>query len=268
MSEADPNVIQVTDETFASAVVEESRRRPVVVDFWAAWCQPCRMIGPVLERLADEYRGQFLLAKLDVDANPQSALAFGIQGIPAVKAFRDARVVQEFVGVIPEQSIRRFLQSVVPSEADRLADLAEEAVRSGNTLEAERLYRQALSVDPEQSRAALGLGGLAAQRGELGEARMLLAPLRPDPDAERLLAAIDVSEWAVPNGSGPLADAERAAAEGRFQEALVVFLAAIRYGREEDREQAREAMLKVFSVLGEEDPLTIEYRRKLASALF
>jgi putative thioredoxin len=268
VSAASPNVIHVTDETFASAVVEESRRRSVVVDFWAGWCQPCRMIGPVLERLADEYRGQFLLAKLDVDANPQSALAFGIQGIPAVKAFRDARVVQEFVGVIPEQAIRRFLQSVVPSEADRLADLADQAVRSGDTLEAERLYRQALSVDPGQPQAALGLGGLAAQRGELGEARRLLAPLRPDPEAERLLAAIDVSEWAVPNGSGPLADAERAAAEGRFQDALEVFLAAIRNGREEDREQAREAMLKVFSVLGEEDPLTIEYRRKLASALF
>jgi putative thioredoxin len=268
MREANPTVIQVTDETFSSAVIEESRRRPVVVDFWAAWCQPCRMIGPVLERLADEYAGQFLLAKLDVDANPQAALAFGIQGIPAVKAFRDGGVVQEFVGVIPEQSIRSFLQSVVPSEADRLTGLADEAARSGNTPEAERLYRQVLGVEPGHPRAALGLGRLAALRGDPGEARRLLTPLRPDPEAERLLASVDVSEWASPNGSGPLADAERAAAEGRFQDALEVFLAAVRNGTEEDRQQAREGMLKVFAVLGDEDPLTVEYRRKLASALF
>jgi len=265
-----PNVIEVTDGTFERDVVEESFRRPVVVDFWAAWCQPCRMIGPVLEHLATEHAGEFVLAKLDVDANPQASAAFRIQSIPAVKAFVDGRVVNEFIGAVPEASIRSFLDTVLPSKADRLAAEGEEAERSGRADEAEARFEEALRDDPHHRLATLGLGRLAATRGDVDRARELLAALRPDPDAERLLAALDVSDWASPetNGSGPLALAERAAAEGRFQEALDTFLAAVTNGGDGDRSEAREAMLKVFAVLGEDDPLTVEYRRKLAAALF
>jgi putative thioredoxin len=262
------NVIEVTDETFQSEVLEESFRRPVVVDFWAGWCQPCRLIGPVLERLAGEHGGQFVLAKLDVDTNPQASYGFRVQSIPAVKAFRDGRLVSEFVGAIPEQAIRQWLEPLLPSEADRLSAEGERAEREGRTANAERLFRQALESDPGHVRASLGGGRLAVDRGDLEEARRLLEPLRPDPEAERLLAAIAVSEWASPDGEGPLAGAERAAAEGRFQEALETFLAAVQNGRDEERKASREAMLKIFAVLGEEDPLTQEYRRKLAAALF
>ncbi len=268
MSEAVHNVIEVTDQTFETAVLDESQRRPVVVDFWAEWCQPCRMIGPVLERLAEENGGQFLLAKLDVDANPQASMAFGIQSIPAVKAFRDGRVVDEFIGAVPEQAIRQWLQGILPSEADRLADRATEAEQARRIDEAERLYREALASQPGHRRASLGLGGLLAMKGDVDQAREVLSALRPDPEAERLLAAIEVSEWASPNGESPLARAEEAAAEGRFQEALEVFLAAVQNGTAEEKQRARDAMLKVFAVLGEEDPLTNEYRRRLATALF
>jgi putative thioredoxin len=262
------NVVDVTDANFDTAVLDESRRRPVVVDFWAGWCQPCRMIGPVLERLADEKQGSFLLAKLDVDANPHVSQAFRIQSIPAVKAFRDGGVVNEFIGAVPEASIRQFLDSVLPSEADRLSQEGQRFEQSGRPDEAERLYRAALDKEARNVEAALGLGRMAALRGEVEEARRLLEPLRPNPEAERLLAAIEVAEWASPDGDGPLAGAERAAAEGRFPEALEVFLAAVRNGREDDRDRAREAMLKVFAVLGDDDRLTVEYRRKLAAALF
>lgn len=270
MSTVSANVVEVTDQDFPRTVLEESRRRPVVVDFWAAWCAPCRMIGPVLERLADEYGGRFLLAKLDVDANPQAAATFRIQSIPAVKAFAHGQVVQEFMGAIPEPAIRQFIDSVLPSEADRLAARAEDEERAGRADEAERLFRQALAADPTHRRATLGVGRLAAMRGELDEARTLLTALRPDAEAERLLAAIEVSEWGSPSadGRGPLAQAERAAAEGRWQEALDVFLAAVRNGTDEDRVRARDGMLKLFAVLGDEDPLTQEYRRKLAAELF
>jgi putative thioredoxin len=264
-------VIDVTDATFVRDVVEESRRRSVVVDFWAAWCQPCRMIGPVLERLADQQDGRFLLAKLDVDANPQASSTFRIQSIPAVKAFRDGGVVDEFIGVIPEHSIREFLDGVVPSEADRLAGQAVELERAGREEEAEHVYRRAFELDPRCMPAALGLGRLAAARGGLDEARRYLEPLRPDPEAERVLAAIDVSSWsasASPSApAGSLAAAERDAAEGRFAPAIQAMLEIVRQGGEE-RDAAREAMLTIFAVLGDADPLTAEYRRKLAAALF
>ena len=262
------DVVNVTDGDFAQTVVEESRRRPVVVDFWAAWCAPCRTIGPVLERLAQEYGGRFRLAKLDVDANPQVSAAFRIQSIPAVKAFADGKIVQEFIGAIPEPSIRQFIETVLPTEADELAAQAELEEQAGRIDQAEQLFRRALSADKDHHVASLGLGRLAALRGDPEEARTYLLPLRPDPEAERLLAALEVSEWSSPNGEGPLAQAERAAAEGRWRDALEVFMAAVQNGTPDDRDRAREAMLKLFAVFGEEDPLTSEYRRRLAAALF
>ena len=263
------NVVEVTDLTFGELVLAESQRRPVVVDFWADWCQPCRLIGPVLERLAGEYDGQFLLAKLDVDANPQISQSFAIQSIPAVKAFRNGRLANEFVGAIPEQSIRQFLRSVVPSKADLLVLQGEQAEQQGRTDEAAERYQKALELEPTHTFAQLGVGRLAATAGDLEEARRILQPLRPHPEAERLLAAIDVSGWAAPgaNGEGPLAAAERAAAGGRFDEALEAFLRSVQVGGE-DRERAKDAMLKVFAVLGDDDPLTREYRRRLSAALF
>jgi putative thioredoxin len=268
MATADPNVIEVTDQNFATAVLEESKQRPVVVDFWAGWCQPCKLIGPVLERLAQEAGGEFLLAKLDVDANPQASAAFRIQSIPAVKAFRDGRLVNEFIGAIPEQAIRQWLKTIVPSDADRVVLQGEEAEREGRASEAERLYGMALGEEPDHVAALLGRARLAAARGELEEARAMLQPLRPDPEAERLLAAIEVSAWAEPgpNGEGPIERGQRAAAEGRFRDALEAFLGEVEAG--EHRDAARDAMIKVFSVLGDDDPLAAEYRRKLAAVLF
>jgi len=265
---AAPTVVEVTDQNFVEVVIEGSRQRPVVVDFWAEWCAPCRMIGPVLERLADEHEGAFLLGKLDVDANPQASMAFGIQGIPAVKAFVDGGIADEFVGAIPETAIRQFLDGLLPSGADQLAAAGFAALEAGRDDEAERLFREAVSQEPGHVRATTGLGQIAAARGEVDEARRLLTPLRPDPDAERILAAIDVSDWATgADGHGPLADAERAAAEGRFSDALEGFLERVRSGGE-DRDAAREGMLKLFAVLGDADPLVMEFRPKLASALF
>ncbi len=266
---AQATVVNVTDATFKEAVIEESRRRPVVVDFWAGWCQPCRIIGPVLERLAEEHQGEFLLAKLDVDANQQASMAFRIQSIPAVKAFRDGAVVNEFIGAVPEPVIRQFLESILPSEADQLAHQGLEAERAGATADAERLFRRALDLQPSHEPALLGRGRLAAGRGDVEQARRLLEPLRPNEEAERLLAALDVSEWSAPsdNGQGAMARGQGAAAEGRWEEALSNFLQEIQSGGD-GSEAAREAMLTVFSVLGDDDPLTVEYRRKLAAALF
>jgi putative thioredoxin len=263
-----PHVVEITDQNFMETVIEESKRRPVVVDFWAEWCAPCRMIGPVLERLADEHDGAFVLGKLDVDANPQASMAFRIQGIPAVKAFVNGQIANEFVGAIPETAIRQFLDSVLPSEADQLALQGIEELRAGRETEAEELFRQADAATPGHPVAALGLAEIAAGRGDADEARRLLEPLRPHPEAERILAGLEVSSWASSdgNGTGPLADAERAAAQGRYAEALEGLLAQVKSSNE--RDAAREAMLKLFSVLGDDDPLVAEYRPKLAAALY
>jgi len=266
---ASPHVIDVTDQTFGTAVLEESMRRPVVVDFWAEWCGPCKTLGPVLERMANEREGAFLLAKLDVDSNQQTAMTFGIQSIPAVKAFRNARLVEEFVGALPESAIRQFIDVVVPTEADLEVAEGELAEMQGRFDEAERIFKKAFEMDPRNVRAAIGLARLAAARGDLEGAKQMLLPLRPEPEAERLLAAIDISEWAarLPSSDPALRGGMEAASEGRFPQALESFLKLVLEGGDA-REPAREAMLKIFAVLGDQDPLTQEYRRKLATALF
>ena len=210
--------VDVTDETFEREVLEASREQPVVVDFWAAWCQPCRMIGPVLERLADAPDAGFKLAKVDVDANPNLSNAFRIQSIPAVKAFADGKVVDEFIGAIPEEAIEEWLQGLGPDPTE------------GDLEEARR----------------------AAQKGRFDEAREHLAALDGNFDADRLRAAIDRVEREVPE-----------VAEGVPEVGLERLLQGLRADP-----NAREAMLAAFEVLGEDEPATREYRRRLANELF
>ncbi len=255
-------VVEVSDADFHQRVVEESRRRPVVVDLWAAWCAPCRTLGPILEKVARERSGAFLLAKLDVDANPSTAAQFGVQSIPTVIAFRDGRPVDGFVGALPEALVNEFVDRILPTEGEAVARQAR-AAEATNAEEAERLYRAALEREPENREARLGLGRLLLERGALAEAGETLTPLLPDAEAERLLAGVRVSQWAELEGRDPLASAKRLAARGRWREALDGMLAAL-----PDDPAAREAMLEVFRLLGDDDPLTLEYRRKLASALF
>src|SRR3954467_6514432 len=152
-------VIDVTEDTFEQEVVERSRTTPVVVDFWAEWCGPCRTLTPILEKAASAREGEVVLAKLDTDANQQLAASFQIQGIPAVKAFKDGQVVDQFVGVQPPPAIERFFDKLVPSEADLLAEATDEAS-----------LRRALELQPGREDASLALAAMLRERGEDDEA--------------------------------------------------------------------------------------------------
>jgi putative thioredoxin len=264
MSATLQHVVDVTDSTFEQVVVEGSKQRPVVVDLWATWCGPCHALSPILEKVAEEHDGAFLLAKLDVDENPMVAGALGVQSIPMVIAFRDGRPVNGFVGAYPEQEVQRFVDTVLPTEAELAAAAAQAEESAGDLDGAERGYRDVLAGDPGNRDAALGLARILLDRGESEEARRLASPHRPDPEAERVLARLQVEAWADEPEARALGDAKRLAAAGRWREALDGMLEALA----DDRDAAREAMVTVLGALGDENPLVPEYRRKLASALF
>jgi putative thioredoxin len=256
-------VVDVTDATFEQQVVEESKKRPVVVDLWAEWCGPCKTLGPILERVAEEHKGEFLLAKLDVDANQMTAAQFGVQSIPTVVAFRDGQPVDGFVGALPEPNVKQWISALLPTTAEREASEAEEEAEAGDVVGAEKRFREALASDENNAQARVGLARILLERGDVEEARKLVEPLLPDPEAERVMAAIRVQEWGHIQEPGTLASAKRLAARGRWREALDGMLGALG-----DDESAREAMVDAFAVLGEDSELAREYRGKLANALY
>ena len=258
------NVIDVTDANFEQVVIEGSKDRPVVVDLWAEWCGPCKTLGPILEKVAGERAGAFLLAKLDVDANPMVAGAFGVQSIPTVIAFKDGEPVNGFVGAYPEEAINQFVDLLLPTEAELVLEEAQAEAEAGDLDGAEQDYREALAKDPQNREAAVGLGRILVDRADVDEARTLLSPFLPDPDAERLLAAARVQGWGASPGEGPLGEARALGAAGRWREAFEAMLQQL----PADRDGARDTMLDGFAALGDEDPMVIEYRRKLANALF
>jgi putative thioredoxin len=285
MAEARP-IIDVGDGDFEREVLERSKEVPVVVDFWAPWCGPCRTLGPVLERFATEHAGTFVLAKVNVDDAPAVAEAFRIQSIPAVKAFRDGALVGEFVGAQPEAAIRQFLVSLLPTETDRLAQAGEAKAAAGDTAGAEADFTAALARDARQPGALLGLARVHAKRGEEAEAAALLERVPPGTplarDAERLAAELRMRADATGDEAALRArvaadpgdlDARLQvgrvlAARGRHEEALAELLEVVRRDRQFADEAGRKAMLDLFEVLGPHHPLTEKYRSELARVLF
>ena len=244
--------MDVTEETFQSAVIERSRAVPVVVDFWAAWCGPCRMLGPTLEREVARREGAVELVKVDTDANPGLSQAFGIQGIPAVKAFRDGRVVNEFVGAQPAAMVSRFLDSLVPSQAELLAQKGDEAS-----------LREAAALEPERAEAAVPLARILFSRGEREEALHVLSHVHGNFAADGLAARIRLEM----NGGAELAPAFAALDAGERERALDLLIAGIRPARKE-RDDIRRVVVGVLDELGPDEPLTATYRSRLASALY
>jgi putative thioredoxin len=281
------HIIEVNERTFVTEVLERSRTVPVVVDFWAEWCGPCHMLGPTLERLATEYNGAFVLAKVDVDQNPNLARQFGIQGIPAVKAFRNHQMVNEFTGALPEPQVRRFLETLIPSPADIYTQEGQALEAQGQTAPAIEKYRAALAEKADHYPALLGLGRALMQEEQFDEAVSTLEKIPPGVSersaADALLANLQFQKYAAGHNEAELGaklEADPADTPSRYalasllalknqpEAAMDQFLEVIRRDRQYNDDGARKAILALLTTLGENHPDTAVYRQKLANALF
>lgn len=275
------HVKDIDQQQFAQEVVHKSEEVPVVVDFWATWCQPCKVLGPNLEKLAVEYGGAFELVKVDTDANQALAAQFGIQSIPTVIAFRNGKPVGRFTGAIPEASIRSWIDGLLPTELDRKVDHARDLALDGDEAAAESLYREVLAEVPDHPDAATSLASLLIARGETDEALIVLGRLPRTSEVEKLEAAarvtasqgVDLSELERRLATNPADQRARIdlgqalAAKGEWEAGLDNLLAVVRDGGDL-RGEARQAMVDVFGLLGADHPITTTYRRALANALF
>ena len=248
-------VYDVTEADFKQRVIDRSHEVPVVVDFWAEWCGPCRQLTPALEKAAGSREGRVDLAKLDTDANQQLAAAFDIRGIPAVKAFRDGKIAAEFTGAIPPAQVEAFFDGIAPSEAELAADAA---VESGD----ESALRSAVEANPRHADAATALARLLIARGETDDALAVLEPLPHDFRADGLRARARLTGDEDADAAFAAWDAgDAATALERLQEAFAS-------AEGERRDQLRQVMVAIFTELGADDPLAREHRRRLSAALY
>ena len=278
-----PSVLDVTTATFEKEVIARSRTTPVLVDFWATWCGPCRTLSPILEKLAGEAQGAWVLAKVDIDRSQDLAAAFGIQSVPTVVVVKDGKLVDGFLGAQPEAKIRELLAKHVRPARDVVAE-ALELERAGKPAEAIALLRERAKESREDWRARAELARLLALAGALGEAQLLLDAL-PEDERESQAAQAARAILSAQDHAGDLGQLERAVAADpadvgarlklgralvaarRIEDAVPVLFEAARRDVAFQGGEPRKALLEALAALGEDHPLATEYRRKLSVLL-
>lgn len=280
--------IDVTEENFQTEVIEKSKSVPVLVDFWAEWCQPCQMLKPVLEALAEEYKGKFILAKVNADANQQLAAHFGVRGIPSVKAIYDGKTINEFSGVLPEAEVRKFLDLIIPNESEKLRLDAITVLESGDIDAALALLDKAIASDASNFTAQIDKAEICVNKGDFTEAETLLTKLplaarEGDTRIDEIETRIDVGKRSqdLPDKDFLLASVEKNPgdldaklnlanlyiAEQNFEPALELLFDIIRQDRHFSDDVARKTVLEIFTLMGPQSSTVRDARRKLASLL-
>lgn len=283
-----PYVVDVSADNFQQVVLEGSMERPVLVDFWAEWCAPCRMLGPLLDAIADTMGGKLLVAKVNTEEQQELAAQFGIRSLPTVKLFKAGQPVDEFMGALPEPEIRAFLEKHIPRESDAWLQQAEALLIEGQADQAAELVAKAREDDPNNPRGLITEARIKAHRGDFEAAETLLNTLPMDqqdhPDAQTLRAAM-VFDKAVSGAPGMEAlnqalEADPGNSEARYQRAarkvierdyeaaLEDFLTLLTRDRKYGDDAARKAMVQVFDLLGGSGELVTRYRGRMTTALY
>lgn len=278
-----------TDASFIDDVVEASKTTPVIVDFWATWCGPCRQLGPALEKAVLAAKGAVKLVKVDIDKNPAYAGQLRVQSIPAVFAFVDGRPVDGFMGALPDSQVKQFVDRLAKqggaSPVDELLGMAKESLELGDAGGAAQAYAQALQMDPTNVKAIGGMARVLQQAGDLDQAREVLEMAPPDakdPDIDAVRAALALADEAPSETSEfearILADADdhearleyakALAASGQMHEAVDQLIESIRRDREWNDQAARKQLLTIFEAAGPMSDVAKQGRRKLSTILF
>jgi putative thioredoxin len=282
-----PFIFDVTAENFRQVVLETSMSRPVLVDFWAEWCNPCKALMPTLAKLADEYQGKFILAKVNTEQQQQLAAHFGIRSIPCVKLFFKGQMADEFLGALPEAEIRSFLDKHIPRESDGLLAQAEQLLLQGDAEGASALIQQAAAMDPGSARVMLANARLLAATGKLDEAEQQIQAMPPEerdkPEVVAMLARLQFDRSTA--GAPPVEVLEKRLQENPadcealhqlanhrivqndLEGALELLLSLMQKDRSYGDDAARKDMLRIFELLGGQGDLVKRYRNRMFNLL-
>lgn len=282
-----PFIHNITAEDFQSLVIDNSFKQPVLVDFWAEWCNPCQALMPVLSKLAEEYKGAFILAKVNSDEQKELAAHAGVRSLPTVKLFIDGKIVNEFMGALPEAEVRKFLDPYIRSETDQVVNDAMQAYSEGREQDALQMLNTALANDPNNASLKINIAKLVANQEDFDSAMALIDTLsveeKEQPEVKEIMVRIKLANQLKDAGDPKeleqrlhdnpddlealLQMANYLTASGQYEAAMEMLLKIMQKDRKFRDDAGRTGLIDIFELLGNENPLVKSYRRKMFTLL-